>query len=313
MRRLAGVAVLACLAAGPAAARTVKPSPAMLKAFDASGQAYQRESIEDAARNGDAKAQLKLGELYRFGQGGFPQDVVRACNAWELAKASEGAAAHDFAQCFYDGIGRARDYGAARVWYRQGVDLGFVPSKCALGNMLVRGLGGASDATAGLALCREAAEAGDVNAQADLGDYYLGAGGVLTPDPAQAKVWYEKAAVAGQPNAAFNLAVIYWNGDGGVLQDQAQAVRWWRFAYAKGRAEAAKYLGDWAYLRFRALAGAPGGAALLDEAIDWYQKAVAGAVTQAARADAQLALTAARAIRGDAPGRSRRGEAASAR
>jgi TPR repeat protein len=267
----------------------------MLKAFDASQRDYQLSLLEDAADGGDTGAQLRLGDVYRFGQGGQAADPVKACDAWSLAKAAAGSAAHDLAQCFYDGVGRPQDYAAARALYQKAVELGFGGSRCALGNMLIRGLGGPRDVSRGIDLCRAAAGAGDANAQTDLGDYYMGAGGILPPDMIQARGWYEKAAVQGQAKAAFNLAVIYWNGDGGVDADRSQAARWWRFAYEHGRGDAARYLGDWAYLRYQSAGGA--NTALLDEAIDWYQKAAAGASGADARADAQAALDAARAIR----------------
>ena len=289
---------------------------------DAAAQTAARPPTPPATRSGgtpppaddaEALAQVALGESYRFGRNGLARDPAKACDVWDAVKTRTGVAAHDLAQCFYDGVGRPQDYAAARLWYGKAAELGFVPSGCALGNMMIKGLGGERNAARGLALCQQAAASGDANAQADMGDYYLGSGGVLAADPAQAKLWYQKAALQGQPNAAFNLAVIYWNGDGGVARDRDEAVRWWRKAFEWGRADAARYLGDWAFLRFQSGAVQSGSDVLLEEAIDWYRKAADGAADDRARSDALRALGAAQEVRRAAPGAHSRGAPASTR
>jgi TPR repeat protein len=295
MRRAAALIAAAGVLWAGAAEAAAPPSPGMAAAFDKSQQAYQLQRLKESADAGDAKAQVRLGDLYRAGRPGLQPNPVLACDQWQKAASAVPRAAHDLAQCFYDGVGRAQDYAAARAWYEKAVALEFVPSKCALGDMLVRGLGGPKDAPRGLDLCKLGAQAGDANAEADMGDYAMGAGGVMAPNMLEAKGWYQKAALKGQANAAFNLAALYWNGEGGVEADHDQAVRWWRFAYDHGRVDAAKYLGDSAYLRYRDVGAA--GAPLLDEAIDWYQKAAAAARDPDARAAALDALASARAIR----------------
>jgi len=97
------------------------------------------------------------------------------------------------------------------------------------------------------------------------------------PHPGEGARWLapcEKAAMAGDGQAALTVGAIYWNGDG-VPKDNASAARWWKMAYQDGRPEAAKLLGDEAYVR---MAQAPGplkvDRAVLDEATGWYKKAV---------------------------------------
>ncbi len=92
-------------------------------------------------------------------------------------------------------------------------------------------------------------------------------------DPVVARAWYEKAIAQGQKNATLTLGQMYWNGDG-VAKDNAKAAALWRVAYAKGRLDADKLLGGEAFVRAMADKSRVDWAAV-DEAIAWYQKALA--------------------------------------
>ena len=85
------------------------------------------------------------------------------------------------------------------------------------------------------------AEAGDVDAQYNLGVMYHNGIGV-PQDNAQAVKWWRLAAEAGLADAQYNLGVMYHNGIG-VPQDNAQAVKWWRLAAEAGHADAQYNLG----------------------------------------------------------------------
>src|SRR5437899_2837941 len=91
-------------------------------------------------------------------------------------------------------------------------EMGYPPAKCALGQML---FADPTQAERGLALCREAAEAGDAEAQAKVGDFYLRGSGQVKADHAEARGWYDKAAQQKQPAAARQLGEMYAKGDGG--------------------------------------------------------------------------------------------------
>jgi len=92
----------------------------------------------------------------------------------------------------------------------------------------------------------KAAEQGDMEAQRRLGDAYSGKGCVdgvdISPDDAQAVVWYRKAAEQGQAEAQLNLGVAYWTGTG-VSEDDAEAMIWFRQAAEQGNAKGQFALG----------------------------------------------------------------------
>ena len=68
------------------------------------------------------------------------------------------------------------------------------------------------------------AEAGDRDAQFDLGVMYIIGMGVGR-DSAEAAKWYRKAAEQGHANAQNNLGLMYMSGRG-VAKDNAEAVKW---------------------------------------------------------------------------------------
>jgi TPR repeat protein len=83
---------------------------------------------------------------------------------------------------------------------------------------------------------RKKAEAGDADAQLNLGWMYEKGKGV-PEDDAEAVKWYRKAAEQGNAKAQYNLAVMYYDGRG-VPQDYAEAVKWCRMAAEQGYAYA---------------------------------------------------------------------------
>ncbi|MDX1519713.1 MAG: serine/threonine-protein kinase, partial [Gammaproteobacteria bacterium] len=78
----------------------------------------------------------------------------------------------------------------------------------------------------------EAAEEGDVDAQAELGYYY--AKGIGTErDELQAFNWYYNAAEQGDVNSQFNLGVMYAKGRG-VKQNYTESFHWYKEAARNG-------------------------------------------------------------------------------
>jgi TPR repeat protein len=252
---------------------TASPAYAEAKARLVAGDPAGKPALEALAAAGDPDAQTLVASASFVGGGGFSIDKARSCALWEQASKARALAAHLHAECVERGYdGRPRDPTAARGLYKAVADRGFSKSKCALGNLLILGQGGPADPERGLALCREAAQAGDADAQTDVGDYYL-RGKIVPRDVGEARTWYEKAVAQGQKNAHMTLGQIYWNGDG-VPKDNARAAALWRVAYAKGRLDADQFLADEAFVRANAVKGQINVAAM-DEAIDWYQKALA--------------------------------------
>jgi hypothetical protein len=111
---------------------------------------------------------------------------------------------------------------------------------------------------------RRQAEAGNANAQFNIGSMYENGSGVKQ-DYAEAAKWYRKAAKRGDVSAQDNLGIMTQNG-WGVPQDHAEAVKWYRMAAMQGVAPAQYNLG-FMYLNGQ---GVPQNYA---EAAKWYRKA----------------------------------------
>ena len=85
------------------------------------------------------------------------------------------------------------------------------------------------------------AEAGDADAQYNLGLRYYNGEGVLQDDKEAVK-WWRKAAEQGEAKAQFNLGVMYAKGEG-VTEDDKEAVKWYQLAAEAGNADAQYNLG----------------------------------------------------------------------
>jgi len=85
------------------------------------------------------------------------------------------------------------------------------------------------------------AEAGDAEAQSELGMIYAKGQGV-TQDFSEAAKWIRKAAEQGVAQAQYNLGGMYSSGQG-VVQDYVEAVRWYGKAAEQGIAQARHELG----------------------------------------------------------------------
>ena len=105
-----------------------------------------------------------------------------------------------------------------------------------------------SDATNGIASntieeTKAKAEAGDAEAQFNLGASYDLGQNALSQDFAEAVSWYLKAAKQGYVFAQNNLAICYANGNG-VTQDKVKAVKWYYRAAEQGLSAAQCALGS---------------------------------------------------------------------
>ena len=77
------------------------------------------------------------------------------------------------------------------------------------------------------------AEAGNSEAQAELGVFYQGLPGV-EPDGTKAVYWLQKAAESGDAYAAHNLGALYSAGLNEIIADRAQAYYWYSEAKRLG-------------------------------------------------------------------------------
>ncbi len=198
------------------------------------------QKLEELGDAGDLSALELLGEMHQLSLYGVTRDIRRACDYFERIGDQRADALHNMATCYFAGEGREKDWQRARALYRAAAEAGFIQSRCALGNMLVRGEGGPVDADVGIALCRSGAETGDANALTDLGGYLLMGQGIER-DPIEARELLTKAAKQKQANACYLLGQVYQKGDG-IEADQFTAKSWFECAHAGGRPDAAYQL-----------------------------------------------------------------------
>ena len=148
------------------------------------------ERLEPLAKDGDAKAQYLVGEMY------------------------------------YNGEGVAQDYDAAVRWYQRSANAGYAPAQNNLGLMYYEGQGVPQSHEDAAKWYQLAAEQGYAPAQSNLAVIYM-FGQAEATDDAEARRWLRQAAEQGEPEAQFLLGSMYANGVDGP-QDQKQAAKWFR-------------------------------------------------------------------------------------
>lgn len=136
---------------------------------------------------------------------------------------------HLVGMCYQTGVVGAQDKAKAEAAYTRAAEMGFPKSKCALGQML---MAEPQRAERGLALCQEAAAAGDPDAQLAVGNAYF-SGSAGKRDLAAARKWYEMAAKQNEADAARRLGEMYARGDGGP-KDAKKAMELWTAAEKAG-------------------------------------------------------------------------------
>ncbi len=167
---LGGVA-LTCLLmlGGPVRADALDDGQAAIRRKD---YAAAVKLLEPLARNGQAVAQLRLGELY------------------------------------YHGHGVPENNDTALTWFERAARQGLAAAQFQLGNMYAYGLADpGSDRDAARLAAQwyfEAARQGDANAQYSLGILFLTGTGVIQ-DPKEAERWIRKAAEQGHADAGLYL------------------------------------------------------------------------------------------------------------
>ena len=209
------------------------------------GEAYQRGDNVEALRllkvqaeQGQAYAQLKLGDFYNHG-------LVVAPDKWEAVKWYRRAAdqGHPVAQfslgwMYLPGArgGIPPSLPDAVRWIRQSAERGHARAQVLMGHFHLKGIGVPQDTVQGMTWLHKATDQGDGFAQYYLGAIYLN-GLHLPKDYRLGLQWSRKAAEQGVALAQFSLGDIYLYGLG-VPVDLEQARRWYAQAAAQGYARA---------------------------------------------------------------------------
>lgn len=216
----------AALAQSPPAAPA--PSPAIQAALT-KVDAGDPGPLVALADGGDAEAQYYAGVLFIFGRGTIQKDAVRGCAYEQKASAGRADAMYLVGMCHQSGASGSQDNAKAEAAFTRAGEMGFPKAKCALGKML---MADSQRAERGLALCQEAATAGDADAQVAAGDAYFN-GAAAKRDYSAARKWYAMAAQQNNTHAARRLGEMYASGDGGP-KDTKKAMELWTAAEKAG-------------------------------------------------------------------------------
>ena len=176
-------------------------------------------SLERRAAAGDPRAAVLVG-LTRLGTSAGPSQPASARALFEKAAAApawvgQSWAFHSLAWMRWNGVGFARDSGAAVSDSRRAIELGNAGAKADLGLRLLDSKD-AGVCAEGLRLLEEAAKAGATTASASLGNAYLwGRGSCVPADPSRAQPYLATAVQAREPGADYNLGfAALQRGDG---------------------------------------------------------------------------------------------------
>lgn len=206
------------------------------------------ETIHHLAMKGNVLAQAALGDVYARGQG-REQDWVLA-KRWYYAAAEKN---NTYAQYM---LGIIYQYGLASPvnaveaskWYARGdKNRDAACSRRVVADFFADYNNVAYNPQQAFRWYESSADAGDIDAQNDMGDILL-QGRWTSRDVLGAVKWYGKAAEKFSPYAQYNLGLIYLNGDPSFPQDYNEAVEWFYLAAERGYAPAQFTLGDMFYM-----------------------------------------------------------------
>lgn len=204
------------------------PSPCDTVENDTETMEKAVETIKEAAEQGDATAQYKLGVLYIQGVG-MMQDSARACY-WYRKAAEQGQmkAQYMLGLMFSKGEGVPQDFVQARQWWEKAAaqedttgdnNVILFANGSFYFNLYINGM-----------------------AEYNLGELYSNGLGV-SQDHDMARQWWEKAAARGFITAQLHLGYLYYQGEG-VRQDYGMARQWWEKAAAQHNPSAQALVGS---------------------------------------------------------------------
>ena len=168
------------------------PAAQNRRGYEAEDHVEQNKWFRAAAEQGNSKAQLNLGNSYRYG------------------------------------YGVAKDPVEAAKWYRKAAESGNSWAQRILGDLYSEGEGVKRDDERAVDWWRKAAEQEDARAEAKLGTCYAAGRGVPR-DEAQAFLWWRRAANKGCRHVFYDLGICYARGVG-AKKSHVEAYRWLRLA-----------------------------------------------------------------------------------
>ena len=166
-----------------------------------------------AAEQGDAVAQLFLGQMFFEGLGVLQDYKVAMMWFKKSASSNISMAQNNLGLIYEQGRGVDQDLKEAARWYQKAAMQGDKNAQFNIGLMYEQGRGVTQDLEESVQWYRQAAEQGNMLAQNNLGSIYEQGRGV-DQDLKEAARWYQKAAVQGSNAAQFNLGAFYFNEGG---------------------------------------------------------------------------------------------------
>jgi len=161
--------------------------------------------LRTMAEQGDADAQLKIGDCYAKGNG-VKKDFNEAVR-WHMKSAEQGnpQAQVNIGQDYAYGWGLPKSSVEAEKWFRKSADQGYAEAQHQLFYWYSLGVYVPKDETEAIKWCRKAAEQGHAEAQYDLGGSYELEGFQSNQDALlDAYGWYCLAAANGHKHAAMS-------------------------------------------------------------------------------------------------------------
>ncbi|KAG2527145.1 hypothetical protein JM16_001932 [Phytophthora kernoviae] len=138
-----------------------------------------------------------------------------------------------YADAMNSGEGTRKNEVKAFELYKKCAESGIPPAYMNVANMYTSGTGTKKNEAEALKWLIKAGEAGDPTAKSRLGEYYSFGKGGVKKDQVRAVQYYKEAATAGIITAQFNLGYLFLTGDG-VPEDPLQAEALFRRAADKG-------------------------------------------------------------------------------
>jgi TPR repeat protein len=241
---LVAVLLLAGCAGKPEAPRVISADEAISRAETALAAGRNQVAVDNyllAARQGDHRGELGLGELYATGHG-VVRDFSEATQWLEPAAEAGLPEAQYQLGLIYEtgGTGILQNQRAAFNWMHKAAAQGHVDASYHQGLAYQFGRGTPVDNVAALAAYQAASERGNSDAITAIGVLYAQGRGVKE-DAARARAYFQKGIDAGNAEAMRQMANLYLEGNG-VKQSDADGYAWMRRAAAAGSEEAARRL-----------------------------------------------------------------------
>ena len=199
---------------------TTPPAPSNIK-----NQGQYDQYIE-AAKKGDAAAELKVAQSHQFPSEGYFYWLKRS------AEHGDHRAQNVLAYCYSEGQGIAQNKKLAFDWWLKSAEQGNAASQGAVGAYYLNGVVVPKNEEKAYYWYQKGAAQNDVHSLVMMGFAYEGKG-IIPEDPVKSFECFKKAAELGSDMAEPQVAFRYFYGDG-VAQDYGQAAYWFEKCIARG-------------------------------------------------------------------------------